>query len=303
MAADPRRYEVHSPFDLAEALRLLALRPGALRPLAGGTDLLVLTATGVLPEAEFLELSGLSELRGIEVRDDEVSLGALTTFTELRRHPVMQAEFPALVRAARETGAVAIQNRGTLGGNIAGASPAADSPPPLLCYEAKVELRSADSSRLLEYRNFHLAYRRTALKPDELITRILLPRRRREGVHYFRKVGPRKAQAISKLVVAGYGTLSEAGTVAELFLAMGAVAPTAVRCRTLEEFLLGKRLDPGDIAGAVALLAQDIAPIDDLRSTAHYRRVVAANLCADFLRRLASWKKADGALFAGPAIW
>jgi CO/xanthine dehydrogenase FAD-binding subunit len=279
-------YELAMPSSLDEALRLLADEPGQWRPLAGGTDVMVLFNAGRLPWRRFFSIWHLAELRGIEVGPGEVALGALTTYSELRRHPVIGAEFPNLARAAAETGAEAIQNRGTLGGNIANASPAADSPPALLAYGAEIELISVRGRRRLPYDGFHTGYKQMQMQPDEMISRIFLPRTRHERVHYYRKVGTRRAQAISKVVMAAVGRLA-GGRVEEAALALGSVAPTVVRCHGTEEVLRGALLDEATRARAREALGQEIAPIDDLRSSARYRRRVSENLLEEFLRRLA----------------
>src|ERR1041385_3080968 len=156
--------------------RLFRAEPGPGRPSAGGTDLMVLLEAGRLEHRQFFSVRHLAELRGVEESDAYVTLGALTTYTEVRRSPVLARESPMLVRAASETGGVAIQNRGTLGGNIANASPAADSPPALLAYGAQVELVSAGGSRWVAYADFHTGYKQTVMRQDELIARVRLPR-------------------------------------------------------------------------------------------------------------------------------
>src|SRR5687768_6919235 len=192
-------YELISPAGLREALDLLANQPGVWQPFAGGTDLMVLLEAGRLPHKNYLNIWNLSELRGIEVSNEHVTLGALTTYTEVQAHPTLREEFPMLCQAASETGGLAIQNRGTLGGNIANASPAADSPPALLAYDAEVELSSINATRWVPYHGFHTGYKQMIMRPDELLRRIRLPRVSTEINHYYRKVGTRKAQAISKV--------------------------------------------------------------------------------------------------------
>src|SRR6059058_3986957 len=192
-------YELILPATLNEALDVLARDSGAWKPFAGGTDLMVLLEAGKLPHQNYVNIWNLKELRGIEVTDDQVILGALTTYTEVQNHPVLRTEFPMLCEAARETGGIAIQNRGTLGGNIVNASPAADSPPALLAYGAEIELTSRGGSRWIAYDRFHTGYKQMNMRPDELLTRIRLPRGGGDAVHYYRKVGTRKAQAIAKI--------------------------------------------------------------------------------------------------------
>lgn len=277
-------YDVLRPRDLDHALALLAERGPALRPLAGGTDLMVLLESGVLPPTDFLDLSGLDALRGIEVRDDEVIFGALTTFREIRHHPVVLAELPMLAQAAQLTGALAIQNRGTLGGNVANASPAADSPPALLAYGAVVEVAGPGGTRDVPYEAFHTGYKELALKPGELVRALRVPRRP-QGVHLYRKVGTRRAQAISKVVMAAWATLED-GRVADVRVAFGSVAPTVLRAAGVEAALFGQR-PSNEVAQAAARAAQaEVTPIDDVRSTEAYRRAVAGNLAAELVHAL-----------------
>src|SRR3989475_7488595 len=172
--------------DFGAALDILAREPGAWKPFAGGTDLMVLLESGNLQQRRFVSVWGLPELRGIEETPDSLTLGALTTYTEIRRHPVLAREFPLLCLAAAETGGIATQNRGTLGGNIANASPAADSPPALLAYDAELELISKAGVRRIPYSNFHRGYKQMDLRPDELLRAIRLPRMS-DRFHYYRK--------------------------------------------------------------------------------------------------------------------
>jgi CO/xanthine dehydrogenase FAD-binding subunit len=275
-------YELRAPRDLADALGVLAREPGAWRPFAGGTDLMVLFEAGLLAHKKYLSVWGCAELRGVETTGEHVTLGALTTYTDVQRSQVLQREFPALCAAARETGGRAIQNRGTLGGNIANASPAADSPPALLAYGARLELVSAAGARWVEYDDFHTGYKQTVMRPDELVARIRLPRPAPGARSYYRKVGTRRAQAISKVCMAA-AARAEGGRLREVRIAVGSVAPTVVRCRRAEELLRDRRVDAGLIESARAALAAEIAPIDDVRSTADYRLRVAQNLLEDFL--------------------
>lgn len=275
MRSSPADFELRAPTSLEETLRLLA--HNVWTPFAGGTDLMVLFEAGKLPAGKFVSLWGLGELRGIHVDKNAITLGALTTYSELQRSSVMQKEFPILCQSAFETGAIAIQNRGTLGGNIANASPAADSSPGLLVYEAEIELVSLDGSRWVPYGEFHLGYKKTARHRHELIRAIRLPRRSGKARHYWRKVGTRKAQAISKVAFAAVE--DKAG----VRIALGSVGPTVIRCRKTEAAIAASSAKDR-IPQARAALDHDIGPIDDIRSTAHYRRVVAGNLLEDFLK-------------------
>jgi len=283
-------YEMQAPQDLAAALEMLAHEPGAWRPLAGGTDLMVLFEAGKLAHKKFISIWKLDELRGISVSASHVTLGALTTYTEIQEHPELRAEFPLLCQAARETGGVATQNRGTLGGNIVNASPAADSPPALLVYDAELELVSMRGSRWVPYDGFHTGYKTTLLRPDELLRSIRLPRDKQTWLQYYRKVGTRKAQAISKTCLAAAARL-ESGTIRDARLAFGSVAPTVLRCVRTETILRGGHVDATLIRAARESVAAEIAPIDDLRSTAAYRLRVSQNLVGEFLEQLSG----DGA--------
>src|SRR5256886_15705086 len=195
-------YQLISPANLDEALEALAKTSNTWRPFAGGTDLMVLLEAGKLPHKNYLNIWNLAELRGIEVTDAYVSLGALTTYTEVQNHETLRAEFPMLCQAAKETGGIAIQNRGTLGGNIVNASPAADSPPALLAYDAELELVSKLGERRIPYFKFHSGYKQMDIRPDELLRAIRLPRATNQLTHYHRKVATRKTQALSKVCFA-----------------------------------------------------------------------------------------------------
>ena len=285
MRGQPSLCEVLTPLSLAEALAMRVAHPDA-RPLAGGTDLMVPFAAGRLPDRLFLNLWGLAELQGIVVTEADVTFGALTLFREIAAHPILQREFPNLVCSAKATGALAIQSRGSLGGNIANGSPAADTPPSLLVYGAELELTSLRGSRWVPYADFHTGYKRSLLAPDELITRIRVPRPRAGGFHYFRKVGTRQAQAISKVSLAAWARTGN-GHIQELRIALGSVAPMPIRARGAEKALLGRSGASLPLDAALEALQADISPIDDLRSSAQFRRKVAGNLLADMLRGLA----------------
>lgn len=280
-------YELEAPRDLSSALDRMVREPGEWKPFAGGTDLMVLLEAGKLPHRKFLSIWKLPELREIEVTPDYVTLGALTTYTEVRRHDILAAEFSLLCRAAAETGSVATQNRGTLGGNIANASPAADSPPALLVYDAELDLVSANGSRWVPYHGFWSGYKQTGLRPDELIRRIRLPRGKNAWTQYYRKVGTRRAQAISKVCFAATARI-DAGRIADVRIALGSVAPTVLRAVATENALRGEKPTPAILRSAQDVLAREIAPIDDMRSTARYRLRIAQNLLAEFCENLSA---------------
>jgi len=278
-------YRLISPATLSEAFDILAQNNGTWRPFAGGTDLMVLLEAGKLPHKNYLNIWKLPELRGIEVTDACVSLGALTTYTEIQRHEILRAEFPMLCQAAKETGGIAIQNRATLGGNIVNASPAADSPPALLAYDAELELVSKRGERRIPYFKFHTAYKQMDKRPDELLRAIRLPRAPNQLTHYYRKVGTRKAQAISKVCFAAVGSMTD-GKIESVRIAFGSIAPIPFRCVQTENALRNQTID--SVAAAREALASEISPIDDLRSTRDYRLRVSLNLLEDFINELSA---------------
>jgi CO/xanthine dehydrogenase FAD-binding subunit len=233
-----------------------------------------------------LSIWNLPELRRIDVLPEEIQIGAGATYTDLRRHEIVTREFPLLARAAAWTGGIANQNRGTLGGNIANASPAADSLPALLAYEADLIVVSNRGERRVPYVNFHTDYKKMRLERTELIRAICIPRRYAKYVSYARKVGGRNAQAISKVCIAALGTM-RAGSVEDVRIALGSVAPIPIRLGETEGILRGKRLNADAIAAAKKAAIAETRPIDDIRSTARYRAAVVGNLVEEFLHQLA----------------
>ena len=258
------------PKSLADALKMLR-DEGPLTPLAGCTDLYVGLNFGTLNDQRFLDLWPLGALRRIELRHGVLSIGALATYSDLIRSPLVRRRLPMLAAAAREIGGVQIQNRGTIGGNVANASPAGDTLPVLAAANAVVVLRSADGVRRFAFNAFYTGYRRTVRRSDELIVAFEIPAV--AGRQWFRKIGTRAAQAISKVVMAGVRSRSG------VRIALGSVAPTVVRATKAEMALAAG----APIEAAQQALMDDIMPIDDIRSTAEYRRRVAANLLARFV--------------------
>jgi CO/xanthine dehydrogenase FAD-binding subunit len=243
-------------------------------PVAGCTDVYVGLNAGTFAGSRFLNLWGLDALRGISVRGTTLTIGATTSWSDIVNSPLVRARVPALVSAAREIGAVQIQNRGTIGGNIANASPAGDSLPVLAAIDAIVLLRGAAGTRRVPFGEFYTGYRRTLMRHDELIFAVEIPRV--AGRQWFRKVGTRAAQSISKVVMAAVRAPRPR-------IAFGSVAPTVVRVPRTEELLASK----GSIDEAVEMLQAEIHPIDDIRSTAAYRRRVAGNLLRAFWKETA----------------
>ncbi len=282
MRARASEFELVSPGTLAGALELLAAAPGEWTPIAGGTELMVQFGAGRLRARRLVNIFGLPELLGIEETPHGVAIGAGTTYTALRRSSVVAERLPLLATAAGWTGSIANQNRGTLGGNLVNGSPAADSPPALLAYEAELELVSVRGSRRVPYAEFHTGYKTSVLAPDELVRAVHLPFPS-AGVQYLRKVGPRNAQAISKVALGATGSVA-AGRLSGVRIGLASVSFAPLRCRRTEAFLEGREL--GDLAGAREALLAEIAPLDDIRSTGAYRAQVAGNLLEEFLAQL-----------------
>jgi CO/xanthine dehydrogenase FAD-binding subunit len=274
-------YDLRVPATLEQALDLLADPQGRWKPFAGGTDLMVVFEAGRLEHTRYVSVGHLADLQFISESADQIAIGAMTTYTDVRRHPLLASEFPMLSAAAAETGGLANQNRGTLGGNIANASPAADTPPALLAYDAELELVSRRGSRRVPYDRFHTGYKKMDLAPDELIRAIHLPRRAGRR-HFYRKVGTRRAQAISKVCIASVIELDR-NTITYARIAIGSVAPTVIRARNAEAAVTGKPLNRETVDAAISAVASDISPIDDIRSTKRYRAAVCANLVEELL--------------------
>jgi CO/xanthine dehydrogenase FAD-binding subunit len=280
------------PIDVAHSLAEAygALAGGGVTPIAGGTDIMV-RITGELgpPPERMVDLSRLEELTGIDLEGGSLVLGARTTFTDIRRSALCREHLPALVEAAATVGAVQIQNRGTLGGNLANASPAGDSLPVLLAADAVIVAGSARGEREIDCRDFFTGYRRTALSPDELILRVRIPLPAGREVR-FRKVGTRRAQAISKVVLAlAWRDHGGAAGWSDVRVALGSVAATPIRAAAAEAALEGARPVPEVVDRVAEILATEISPIDDVRSTADYRRTVAARVLHRLLRDAGGW--------------
>jgi CO/xanthine dehydrogenase FAD-binding subunit len=290
MRSNPAAYQLIAPGGLQKVVSLLAEEPGSWLPVAGGTDVMVQYSAGKLQARKLISIWNLPELRGVEILPDEIRIGAGCTYTELREHEVVSREFPLLASAARWTGAIANQNRGTLGGNIGNASPAADSLPALLAYEAELILVSVRGERRLPYLGFHTGYKKMELAPDELIRAICLGRRFSEYFHYARKVGARNAQAISKVCIAALGRL-RGSVIEDVRIALGSVAPVPIRLTETERALTKRPIEPQLVGRARESAGAAIQPIDDIRSTARYRSAVAGNLVAEFLEQLRATEK------------
>ncbi len=256
------------PKSVEQALRSMADDP-SLIPIAGCTDVFVGLNAGTFPGTRFLDLWPLEELREIGVRNGAISIGALATHAMIQESAAVTSRVPILAAACREIGGVQIQNRGTLGGNVANGSPAGDTLPVLAVAEALVVLRSAAGERRIPFNAFFTGYRKTVRRPDELIVAFELPPL--VDVQWFRKVGTRAAQAISKVVMAVVGGERPR-------IAIGSVGPTIIRCTKTEAALAGG----ATFDEASHVLEAEVQPIDDIRSTASYRRRVCGNLLRRF---------------------
>ena len=291
MRSDVARFDLSAPPTLEAVLARLAAEPGRHALIAGGTELMVALNTGRLASQSLLSIQHLLELRFIRVTADVVQIGAGSTFTDIRRNETIAAELPLLVHAASWTGSIANQNRGTIGGNICNASPAADTPPALLVYDASITLLSARGERTIPYSEFHLSYKRIALEPDEIVYSVGVPRIQTGWRQYIRKVGTRNAQAISKTAIAGAARV-QGNRIEDIRIGAASLADRPLRCVGTEAALRGRSLDPDALDNTVragrAALAREAMPIDDIRSTAMYRTAVAENLLEEFVRQLAS---------------
>jgi CO/xanthine dehydrogenase FAD-binding subunit len=283
---------IETPRSLAQAYATLAgsSADAQITPIAGGTDVMV-RITGEIgePPARMIDLWRLDELRGISSDGGAISIGALTTYTDIRRSAPCREHLPALVEAASTIGAAQIQNRGTLGGNIANASPAGDTLPVLLALDAEIVVGGARGERTIPAAEFWVAYRKTALAPDELILRIRIPVAGGREAR-FRKVGTRRAQAISKVVLAlSWRDNGRSRAWNDVRVALGSVADRPIRAPHAEAALEGRLPNPETADAAAEALAGEITPIDDVRSSADYRRVVAARVLHRLVRDAGGW--------------
>jgi xanthine dehydrogenase small subunit len=274
-----------TPGSLGEVYDLLAERGRRAKIIAGGTDLMVALNAGSLAAEEFIDIRRLNELRGIEDEGETIRVGALTTYTQLIKSPLVQRSVPALAEASRTIGAVQIQNRGTIGGNVVNASPAGDSLPVLAAFDAELEIGSVRGVRKIDFNRFYTGYRQIVMEPDEILLAVRLGKLGQNERSFFFKVGTRRAQAISKIVMA-----VKAGTKGALInyisVALGSVAPTVIRARQTESLLTNATLDVTSIELAKRTISSEIAPITDVRSSEHYRRTVTGNALAKVLRQL-----------------
>lgn len=274
-----------SPRTLAEAHAALAC--GAVK-VAGATDLLVVDHAHGRTHEAVVDLLGVRELHGIRLSESGLEIGACATFTEIRRSDLVTRHASLLQDAAATIGAAQIQNRATIGGNMANASPAGDSLPALLALSATIVISGPRGRRRVPYDAFHAGYRKTVLAEDELIEFVVIPVPT-PSVQMFRKVGTREAQAISKVVV-GFAANRRGDTLTDVRLALGSVAATPVRLPSVEALIASEPLSASLSDRAARLVEESITPIDDIRSTAEYRRHVAGQVVRRLLLHLMETK-------------
>jgi CO/xanthine dehydrogenase FAD-binding subunit len=285
MRGSAEAHDLIAPGNLGAVLDLLASEPGKWTPIAGGTELMVAFSAGRLNAPRLVSLWGIRELNFVEGYAESVAIGAATTFLDLRKNAIVGRDLPLVARAASWIGSIANQSRATLGGNLVNGSPAADSSPALLAYEAEIEIISVRGRRRVAYSDFHTGYKRNVLAPDELLYAIHLPRRFARHRQYLRKVGTRRAMAIAKVAL-GATALVDDGLIREVRLGAASLAPFPARLKATEAALVGQTLTEETMLAARAALAGEVKPIDDIRSTAEYRKRVAANLLEEFLMEL-----------------
>lgn len=277
--------EGYRPKTLKEAVELKARFGGSLAVVAGGTDFMVSLKLGAEPPGRIMDITGIGELKAIGLEKGALVIGACATFSEIAESGLVMERAPVLSSAAQQIGARQIRNMATLGGNVATCSPAGDSLPALWVLDAVVLVAGKGGTRKISIRKFNPSYRKTELKPDEIVKALVVPELKGGYVSAFYKVGPRKAQAISKVSLAGMARL-KGRMLQDVRLAAGSVGPVVVGLARTEKTLKGKRLGEKTIEKARQTAMDEVSPIDDVRSTALYRKTVTGNLVARFLRTL-----------------
>lgn len=273
--------------SLPEAIALYTMYAGRHPILAGGTDLIVQWRSKLISPEGFIDISAVDDLKKIDEKDDSIEIGALCTHAQIAAHGLVAKYVPVLADACRTIGAVQIQNRGTIGGNIMNASPAGDTLPVLAACDAKLVAQNLKAVRMIPTSQFYTGYRKTALASDELLTKIEFKKFEKDEVAAFYKMGTRRAQAISKVVMCCLAAIDHGG-IKNITIAIGSVAPTVVRARGTETLLKGRAISPALIDHARRSLEDEVHPIDDIRSTAAYRKFVCGGLIARFLKEVTS---------------
>lgn len=282
MRSNLSEFNILTSLSLRDILTKLSAEPKRWKLMAGGTDLMVLLNAGKLAHRNFIDIWHLKELRTIDTISSHLIIGALCTYSDIAKNDIVKNEFPNLVSAALETGAVAIQNRGTIGGNIINASPAADTVPALMAYDAEQELVSSTGARWIKLEDFYSGYKKMDINSNEILARIRIKRVTAGSRHFYRKVGTRRAQAISKVCVAGVAKTKD-DQLRHVHIALGGVTPAITLAYLTQDYLLQTPMDKWNSRDIRAILSNDIAPIDDVRSNADYRLTVAQNVVLQFI--------------------
>ena len=280
------KIEVHSPKTLPEAYRHLQELNGRVKLLAGGTDLMVQLHDHINVAPAYLNIWNLHELRGIADAGDHLRLGALATYTQFIKSPLIKQYCPILIEAAKTVGGAQIQNRGTIGGNIVNASPAGDTLPILAAFDAQLELGSHRGIRIVAFNEFYTGYRQTVLTPDELVVAVRISKPQSTEKLFFQKVGSRQALVISKVVLAAKALVDVNKKIHSIQISVGSVAPTTIRLRNTEKLLQGQILTNALIESARQAAIREVKPITDVRSTEHYRRTICGRVLEKFLLQL-----------------
>jgi len=280
--------EVFSPKSVEEALEILTREGERAKVVAGGTDLIIQMKEGVIRRKKLIDIFNLDELRYIKLDDNVIRIGALTSFSEIARSPIIRKYAKILAEASKTVGSMQIMNKASIGGNIVNASPAADGVPPLYVLDAELVIRSKNGERVVPVEKFYLGYKKLDLRPDELLVEIRVRPMGESEDGIFLKHGPRLGDIISVVNMAILVKWSGDNVIEDAKIALGAVAPTIVRARSCEEYLAGKRPSEENILAAAGLVVRDISPIDDIRGTAEYRRELAINMLYMGLWELAS---------------
>lgn len=276
------------PERLDGAVSFLARFGPEAKVIAGGTDLVVEMKEDKRSPGVLVDISRLSELRGIRVEGDAVWVGALVTHAEVAGSPLVRSAAPVLAAACGQIGSPQIRARGTIGGNLCTASPAGDCIPPLFALEASVEVAGQGGTRIADVESFFVGPKKSALAPDEIVLGVRFPALGADYVSFFRKLGQRKSLAISVVSVAFVARRVRPDVFEDVRVALGAVAPTVVRARTVEKALDGKRLDTEAARHVSKLAFRDCMPITDIRGSQGYRQEMVCNLLYEGLLQLLS---------------
>lgn len=284
--------DVVAPTTLEEALSVLHEKSGRIKPIAGGTDAIIQLKDGLLQTRELLDISSLGRLRYILREDSTVRVGALTTYSEIIESSVLKSSCPMLVDASKTIGVIQLQNRATIGGNLANASPAGDTIPPLYALAATITVQNHRGTRNIPIEKFFLDYRTIDLRPDELITEISFEAVENPCDATFLKLGLREAHFISVANLAIWVRWAPDGkSFSDVRVAMGAVAPVVVRARKCEDFLRNQTLEDAAVWEAGQIASSESSPITDVRGSAEYRRAVIPSLVFKAVHRLTETRR------------